>query len=380
MEKRYFDSIGREISLLGFGCMRLPLAQPDQPEIDLPAAQALIDLAMAQGVNYYDTAYMYHEGLSEPFLGQALKRYPRESFCLASKMPTWTKLVRDAADVEKIFAEQLKRCQVDYFDFYLLHSLDAENFANAEKIGIYQLLKEKQRQGHIRRLGFSFHDTPEVLTQIVDAHDWDFAQIQLNYLDWKDLESERLYRILTERHLPVIIMEPVRGGALATLNESCTAMLQKAAANRSTASWAIRFAASLPGVMTVLSGMSDQEQVADNLNTMSAFQPLTDAEQQMLIEQVAGAYRSAGEVPCTGCRYCMDCPVGVNIPKVFLLYNRYKANQKEDSFQEDYGGLPVTARAEQCIACGQCAAQCPQKIDIPAQMEHIRQVTAGLGL
>ncbi|MCL1889531.1 MAG: aldo/keto reductase [Desulfovibrionaceae bacterium] len=368
MEMRDFPGIGRKISLLGFGCMRLPKIVPDKPGIDQPLAEKMIDLALGQGVNYFDTAWPYHDGLSESFLGRTLSRYPRESFNLADKMPSW--IVRSVQEVEELFGEQLKKCRVDYFDFYLMHNLCADTYKTMLDLGVYEILSKKKEQGLIRRLGFSFHDHPATLERIAADYPWDFVQIQLNYLDWEDYESGKMYAILSERGIPAVIMEPVRGGALAVLNPQALEILRAANPKVSPASWAIRYAASLPGVLTVLSGMSNLEQVQDNLNTMTSFQPLSEAERATLAE-AAAAYRLSRPVPCTGCGYCMDCPSGVNIPKVFAVYNHAKPLNVRRFFEVFYGVIPEGERARNCVACGQCATHCPQNIDIPERMKEI---------
>ena len=240
------------------------------------------------------------------FIGAALEKYPRESFYLATKMPLWK--LETQEDMEQVFNEQLANCRVDYFDFYLCHAVDAERFEKIRRIGAFEFLAQKKAEGKIRRLGFSFHDKPAVLRAICAAYPWDFAQLQLNYLDWTVQRAREQYEILQEYGLPCIVMEPVRGGALASLCPEAEAVLKAKAPGRSIASWAIRFAASLPGVLVVLSGMSSEEQLADNLAAMSPFQPLTKSEQNALTRAVRIDKR-AQRIPCTGCRYCMPLSV-----------------------------------------------------------------------
>ena len=368
METRSFRSIGKPISLLGFGCMRLP--RREGKEIDRKAACNMIDFALEHGVNYFDTAWGYHEGQSEIFVGEALSaRHDRSRFSLASKMPTWD-LVRSLDDAQRIFTEQRKRCKVEYFDFYLMHSLNQANYDNMQKIGLYDFLLQKKRAGQIGKLGFSFHDTPDVLERIVSDHAWDFAQIQLNYLDWHDIDAKRMYTFLTQKGIPVVVMEPVRGGALASFQDEAAEVFERFQSHSSPASYALRFAASLPNVMTVLSGMSNLEQVQDNIDTFCNFHPLSD-EEYRLLDEIAAIYRSFGKVPCTGCRYCMDCPSGVEIPGVFECYNRYCATKSYAAFEGEYRALPENGRADACIQCGKCAAHCPQSIDIPERMKRI---------
>lgn len=370
MEMRQYRDTDVKVSLLGMGCMRLPKVDPEKEDIDYEKAQEIIDYAYANGVNYFDTAYGYHGGQSELFVGQALKKYPRESFFLASKMPIWC--VKEKGDVERIFNEQLQRCQTDYFDFYLFHSQNAANFQKCQEFGVYEFLSQMKAEGKIRRLGFSFHDTPEVLRHICDTYPWDFAQIQLNYLDWEMQDAKAQYQILNDREIPVIVMEPVRGGALASPCEAADILFREERPDKSVASWAIRFAASLPGVLTVLSGMSNMEQVRDNVDTMTRFEPLTDREREV-IDEALEAYRKKDTVPCTGCRYCMDCPFGVDIPKMFSLYNHYVLDRDGEDYLEAYEAQPESERADQCQACGACMEKCPQHIRIPDQMVTIRE-------
>ena len=376
MEKRHIPQFDKTVSLLGFGAMRFPLAGTETQAIDYPTAEAMLDKAIAAGVNYFDTAYMYHGGASEVFLGCALAKYPRESFYLADKFPL--SVLKKTEDVDRIFVEQLERCRVSYFDFYLAHALSREYYPRYTAAGVYDNLRRKKEEGLIRHLGFSFHDTPEFLERMLDEHEWDFVQIQLNYIDWESCEANRLYAILTERKLPAVIMEPVRGGALATLNEKAAGILKAADPGVSIASWAIRYAATLPNVMCVLSGMSTMEQVEDNLKTMTPFRPLNEAE-YAVINEAALAFRESGSIPCTACRYCMPCPAGVNIPRVLSVYNHYCLARSWIQFKNHYKALREDEVAEHCIACNACVEHCPQKIDIPGKMEMIKEFVAKQG-
>lgn len=374
METRRFGLTGEEISLLGFGCMRLPLLQ-DGKTIDTVHAEEMVAYAMAHGVNYYDTAYAYHYGASEPFIGNALKKYPRETFFLATKLPTW--MLECEQDVEKLFHEQLENCKVDYFDYYLVHSLNVGLVQKMQKARAYESLKRLQSQGKIRRLGISFHDAPPLLQDLVENYEWDFAQIQLNYMDWALQDSKLQYQILERKGIPVIVMEPVRGGMLHTLNAQAVEILEKADTAASPASWAIRYAAGLPGVLTVLSGMSNLAQLQDNIATMSPFRRLSQAEYD-IIESALQAFLSAGTVPCTACRYCMDCPQGVDIPKIFAVYNQYMQDDSLENFQGAYSILQPNERAAACVACGICAQHCPQSIAIPGWMRKIAEKETAL--
>ena len=371
MEYRELRGGKEKVSLLGFGCMRLPRLYPDKPEIDTELGQRMVDYAYSHGVNYFDTAYPYHEGLSEPFIGAALSKYPRESYNLVTKLPTW--LINGEADIEHYFNEQLQKCGVDYFDFYLVHSLNAERFETVQKLHIFENLCELKAKGKIRHIGFSFHDKPDVLERILAAHDWEFAQIQLNYLDWELQDARRQYELIEQKGIQCTIMEPVRGGMLATLTPEAVDCFQQANPNVSTASWAIRYAASLPNVLTVLSGMTNFDHVTDNVATMEAFRPLSQQEREV-IDHALAAYRKAVTIPCTGCRYCMDCPAGVSIPEVFAAYNRYATSKSRSMFEELYHALDAGQRADNCVACGTCLSKCPQHIDIPKHMKEIAEL------
>lgn len=354
-----------QVSRLGLGTMRLPcktkIKREANPLIDYDKGQELVDLAYSNGVNYFDTAYMYHVGKSEKFIGTALKKYPRDSYFLADKLPIW--MCKKPSDMEKIFNTQLERCDVEYFDFYLLHSLDKNNFSKCEKYGAYDFVCKKREEGKIKNIGFSFHGTVDDLREIVSAHDWDFAQIQMNYLDWKNQNAKEQYQILTEAGIPVIIMEPVRGGKLADLPAKAKQVFDNYDSSKSTASWAIKFAASFDNVLTILSGMNSNEQMLDNLSTLTDFVPMDDIEFR-LCENVASILNNNDAIPCTGCDYCSDCPKGVKISSLFSVYNGFKNGEltSEQAFEE-YKKIDINQNS--CIQCGKCKGHCPQSIDIP---------------
>ncbi len=373
MEQRTYKNTDISVSLLGMGMMRLPKISPDKEDIDEKAAEAMIDYAYAHGVNYFDTAHMYHDGGSEPFVGRALKKFDRKSFYLATKMPVW--MADTPADIERIFQFQLERLQTDYFDFYLVHSLNAGHYQRMKDFGAYEFLKKMKAEGKIRYLGFSFHDKPELLEQICDEYEWDFAQIQLNYLDWEMQDAKRQYEILEQHGLPCIVMEPIRGGTLASPCQRSNELFEAANPNVSVASWALRYAASLPNVLTVLSGMSNMDQLKDNIATIEQFKPLEDSEREV-IEEAVSAYKEFYTIPCTGCRYCMDCPAGVDIPKMFSLYNQYAAVNDIDGYKAAYEKTAESERADRCVACGKCAQHCPQLITIPERMQYIAKYAA----
>lgn len=390
MENRTFFETGKSpISLLGFGCMRFPRIDEAKQDIDEEEAMKMIDYAYQNGVNYFDTAYIYHDGQSELFIKKALSRYPRESFYLADKMPTW--LIKNKEDGPRIFEEQLEKCGVDYFDFYLCHSVGGslEQFIEVyEEYGLLDYLREQKRNGRIKKLGFSFHGPNENMKAIVDRHDdWDFAQIQLNYLDWRIQNAKWKYEYLTEKKIPCIIMEPVKGGNLVSLNEASIKKLKEARPDSSVASWAIRFAASLPNVLTVLSGMTTMEQVVDNIETLSNFEALSE-EENIILDETADLYLSSGAIACTGCRYCMDCPVGLDIPELFAFYNDCVTKTEnphqndENPFDDKMGKhfvtsiqeLPEKMRPSSCISCGACVPLCPQSLPIPENMEKLSKI------
>lgn len=363
-----------ELSRLGLGTMRLPvkgiIKREANPIIDYKEAQKLVDFAIENGINYFDTAYMYHAGKSEKFIGTALSKYPRESYYLVDKLPIW--MCKKPADMEKIFSNQLKRTGTAYFDNYLLHSLDKNNFEKCEKFGAYDFLVEKQKQGLIKNIGFSFHGTIDDLKQIVSAHHWDFAQIQLNYLDWKNQDAKTQYEILTEAGIPVIVMEPVRGGKLADIPKDAEKLFKNINCDASAASWAIKFVANLPNVVTILSGMNSIEQLQDNINTLTDFKPLTDSELQACFN-AASIMNKKDVIPCTGCDYCADCPKGVKISTVFACYNEYKNGDiSEEESKKKYSEIPADNNADVCIKCGKCASHCPQSIKIPEKLEELK--------
>lgn len=358
-----------EVSRLGLGTMRLPvktkLKREANPLIDYKKGQELVDEAYNLGVNYFDTAYMYHAGKSEKFIGTALKKYPRESYFLADKLPIW--MCAKKSDMEKIFKNQLERTEHDYFDFYLLHSLDGKNFDKCEKYGAYEFITKKKEEGKVKNIGFSFHGTIEDLRRIVAAHKWDFAQIQMNYLDWKNQDAKTQYEILTEAGIPVIVMEPVRGGKLADVPENVSQLFLNNKPDKTIASWAINFVASHDNVLTILSGMNSLEQLHDNISNLTDFVPFTDNEYK-ICENAAALINKSDIIPCTGCDYCADCPKGVKISSVFAAYNKYKTGEiTARESQELYSAIDVNASA--CVACKHCEGHCPQSIKISELMQ-----------
>ena len=371
MTNRKLEKIGIETSLLGFGCMRFPVTADGK--INEPEAEKMLDKAIASGVNYIDTAYPYHGGASEPFVGKVLQKYDRSSLYLATKLPVW--LVESLEDVDRLFTEQLNRLQTDYIDFYLMHAMNKERWDKMLAMGCVKRLEELKEEGKIKYLGFSFHDSYEVFEEILNYRDWDFCQIQLNYMDAKEQAGLRGYQLTEEKQVPLIIMEPIKGGSLAAFSDDITGMFRKLNPEASVASFALRWVGSLPNVKVILSGMSTMEQVEDNLATFADFKPLSEAEENTVTE-VVKIINSRVQNGCTGCRYCMPCPAGVNIPGSFKVWNTYHMYQNYNAvcyaWEQEMGD---THQPKNCIQCGKCERQCPQKIAI---REDLKKVQADL--
>ena len=369
IDRRMIPQFGCEISRLGYGGMRFP---KNGDEVDVEEAVKLLRKAYDMGVNYFDTAVVYHKGESEKIFGKAFEIYDRSSYYLADKLSIW--VCKDEQEMKDLFERQLKTLKTDYIDFYLVHSLNRNHYQKVKEFHCVEFLQEMKRQGKIKHLGFSFHDTYPVFTQILNDYDWDFVQIQLNYLDWQNQGAEQLYRELEKRNLPCMVMEPVRGGYLATLDEQRAKPFLEMEPNRSIASWAIRWVESLPQVTVVLSGMSDMAQLEDNVAMMTNFEPMDEKELEA-VAKVVEEIRKVNDIPCTGCRYCMDCPMGVDIPEIFAIYSRLKIFGKDKSFVEDYKEVMENGNgAEHCIGCQQCMNHCPQSIEIPDKLAMIHRL------
>ncbi|WP_310603939.1 aldo/keto reductase [Anaerosporobacter sp.] len=375
MEYRKLDKLGIDVSLLGFGCMRFPLLE--NGSIDEVEAEKMIDKAMAEGVNYIDTAYPYHNGDSEPFVGKVLNKYDRSKYYLATKLPCWE--IKSVADAKRIFEAQLERLGQEYVDFYLLHALNKERFHEMKDLGIVEFCEQLKEEGKIRYFGFSFHDDYDAFEEIVTDRDWDFCQIQYNYMDTEEQAGDKGYELTEKLGIPVIVMEPIKGGSLAVLPDDITAIFKESDSNASVASWALRFVANHKNVKTILSGMSTYEQVLDNLDTFAEFKPLT-AEEEVVIEKVAETIKSRVKNGCTGCRYCMPCPAGVDIPRCFSIWNQHAMYENDGHARWDYfSNFNEKEHANNCIKCGKCEKVCPQKIAIredlarvASDMDHIK--------
>ena len=361
----YRDFQGIQLSMLGFGTMRLPVLEDGQ--IDTALTQTMVDYAMDHGVNYFDTAWPYMQNHSETVVGACLKKHPRESFYLATKFPGH--MVAETYDPADIFEQQLEKCQVEYFDFYLLHHVyeNSVGVYDDPRWGIVDYFVEQKKRGRIRHLGFSSHADLPCLTDFLDRYGdkMEFCQLQFNYLDWTMQHGKEKYQLLEQRGIPLWVMEPVRGGKLASLAREDEQRLHAVRPDESIASFGFRWLQSFDNITMVLSGMSNMEQMADNIRTFDHLDPLSDAEQDIIME---AAERMKNSVPCTACRYCCDgCPVGLDIPDLLHKYNQLRIGSGS-SVKMQLDALPKEKWPEACIGCGACAAVCPQKIAIPDQL------------
>ena len=362
----YTNFKGKSLSKLGFGAMRFPqFGEGWGMPINYEEALPLIEHAIANGVNYFDTAYVYHGGDSEKFLATALAKYPRDSYYLADKFN-----LAAQSDYRIQFAEQLERLQTDYIDFYMCHGISDTNIDGYLKQGAIEYFQEEKAKGSIRNIGFSFHGSPDILRQTVAHYEWDFAMIQLNYFDWFHVNGRENYNTLKENNISIMVMEPVHGGLLASLTPEGNALLKEAEPNRSIASWALRFILSLSDVKVILSGMSSMEQVVDNLAIVKECKPLSDTEMKLLEKASTMFFQTIGAT-CTDCRYCTDCPKDLNIPFLLHCYNDYKASGEWRLNR--LKALPKEKQPGACTACGICVGQCPQNLDIPKLMAEMAE-------
>ena len=373
----YRDFQDLKLSALGLGAMRLPVIDGDDAKVDEETAERMVDYAMENGVNYYDTAWGYHAGNSELVLGKALKKYPRENYYLADKFPGYDLANMDK--VEEIFEEQLKKCGVEYFDFYLFHNVCEMNIDAYldPKFGIYDYLIKQKQNGRIRHLGFSAHGDLDVMKRFLDAYgkDMEFCQIQLNYVDWTFQNAKAKVELIREYNLPVWVMEPLRGGRLASLTDADAAKLKELRPDEKIPAWAFRFLQTLPSVKVILSGMSNMDQLKDNIATFAEDKPLSEKEMEGLLS-VAGDMINVKALPCTACHYCTShCPQGLDIPELIKLYNEHCFTDGGFIAPMALMAFPKDKLPSACIGCRSCEAVCPQQIKISEAMSDFAQKT-----
>lgn len=362
---------------LGFGLMRLPLETPGEySRVDAEELTRMTDAFLERGFSYFDTAYMYHGGMSEKSVGQILaRRYPRDRYALADKLPIT--MLENKESQQKVFDEQLERCGVDYFDVYLIHNIRKDSYVKAQTFGTFDFIEQKRQEGRARYTGFSFHHDAALLDEVLTAHpEVDFVQLQVNYLDWENegIQSRKCCETARQHGKQIIIMEPLKGGTLANVPQKAEALFREHAPHQSASSWAIRFAASQPGVVMTLSGMSEMAQLLDNTAFMQDFKPLS-AEEQGVVGQAAKILAESAAIPCTACRYCADaCPRDIPIAEYFSLFNARKISApvpfySEQVYYDNY--TQKRGKASDCAACGACVRHCPQQLDIPASMKEV---------
>ena len=363
-----------KLSMLGMGTMRLPVIDGKDADIDSDAVEKMVEYAMQNGVNYYDTAWGYHDGNSETVIGKALSKYPRESFYLATKFPGYD--LANMGKVEEIFEEQLKKCQVEYFDFYLVHNVCEMNINEYldPKYGTYDYLVKQKENGRIRHLGFSAHGSYDVMKRFLEAYGekMEFCQIQLNWLDWSFQDAKAKVELIREYNLPIWVMEPLRGGKLASLSQDDTAKLTQLRPDEKVPAWAFRFLQSIDDVTVILSGMSDMEQLQDNIRTFETEKKLNQEEMDSLLG-IAESMLKQNMLPCTACRYCTShCPKGLNIPSLLELYNEHSFTGGGFLAPMALMAVPEDKQPSACVGCRSCEAVCPQQIKISEALADFR--------
>ncbi len=374
IERRNTTNWKSNPALLGFGVMRMPVTATGT--IDREQSDQMLSVAYEAGVTYFDTAYTYHGGESEAYLGTFLKRYPRESYQVASKLPHWN--VETIDDVKRIFAEQFERLDLSYIDFYLLHSIGKKTFEKLVAVGALDYLIEQQKRGKIIHLGFSFHQVYEDFSYILNYRDWDFCQIQYNYLDTEEQAGRAGYNLAAEKGVPLVIMEPIKGGSLVNLGDDLTTRLTALDPTQTPASWALRWVADHPNVKVILSGMSTYEQVVENIATLRKPKPLS-AHEEAVLEEIATEMRERVGNSCTGCAYCVPCPHGVDIPGNFALWNKARMFESYSVVEKTWENKAFqSGRPHACTACGVCLPLCPQMIDIPSDLVAAEDELAAL--
>lgn len=364
------DFKGKKLSALGMGCMRLPLCSDNDKEIDICATKEMLAYAMKNGINYYDTAWGYHNGKSETVMGELLKEYPRNSFYLATKFPGYS--LNNMTKIEEIFEKQLEKCQVDYFDFYLFHTVSEKNIDAYldEKYGLFNYLIKQKEAGSIHHLGFSAHGNLNTIKRFLDAYgkDIEFCQLQINWLDWEYQNAKAKVELVSSYGIPVWVMEPVRGGKLVNLEEKYEKRLNAARPNISNAEWAFRFIQSIPEVKMTLSGMSNFEQVKQNIETFKDYKPTNEQEREMLF-RIGRAMTNENAIPCTACKYCVDyCVKGLNIPWLIELYNEHTYTNGSFVTPKALESISSDKLPSACVACRACENVCPQNIKISEMM------------
>lgn len=370
MKESKLENISKEVSLLGLGCMRLPLLESG--EVDKEHVHKMVDYAFKNGLNYVDTAYFYHGGESESVMGEVLSNYERSSYYLSTKLPLW--VCDGPEDVDKVFFNQLEKLQTDYIDFYFMHAMNAKRVKKMQDWGVLDKLIKWKEEGKIKHIGFSFHGSYEDFQVVMNAYDWEVALIQLNYIDANHQQGLQGLYDLEAKGIPAFIMEPVKGGNLAGFADDIEKYFYDERPNDSITSWALRWLGSLDNVKVILSGMSSLENMEDNINTCTDFEPLTEKEGE-IVEVVAKAIKSRLEIDCTGCNYCLPCPFNVNIPKSFNTYNDYRMYQKDRYLDWAYGLLLRDKNGpEVCTECGICIDKCPQELDIPELLEKVASI------